>query len=63
MGVNEMGRHAPLIYVLAFLVFPSAIAAMSWTSGMAQVITVFLAMVVLDALILGLAHFVQGKRD
>jgi hypothetical protein len=58
-----MGRHAPFIYVLAFLIVPSVIAAMSWNSGMAQVVTVFLAMVVLDALILGLAHFVQGKRD
>ena len=58
-----MGRYAPFIHVLAFLIFPSVIAAMSWNSGMAQVVAVFLAMVVLDALILGLAHLVQGKRD
>jgi hypothetical protein len=58
-----MNRRAAFVHVLAFLIFPSVIAAMSWNSGMAQVVAVFIAMLLLDALILALAHLVQGKRD
>ena len=58
-----MDRRGALMYALAFLFFPSVIAAMSWGSGIAQMVGVFIVMVLLDAPILAIAHLVQARQD
>lgn len=58
-----MDRRSTFVYALAFLFFPGVIAAMSWDSGIARMVGVFIVMIVLDALILAIAHLVQGKQE